>query len=717
VTTALRQLADAAGIVAEYAGMDGGRRLTSDDTRSALLHAMGLEAGDDASARDTLTALRRDMADTLVEPVAVVRAGTEEAQQLQLQSPPGRTRSGPWRLVLRMEDGQVVQGDGVWRGEGPRVLRLPTELPLGYHDIRLELHAGGDSWQGEQRRIVVPAHCPLPSQVIGDAPAFGITANLYTLRSGQNWGVGDLRDLRQVAQWAAQHGADFVGLNPLHALLNRGTDISPYSPVSRLFRNAVYLDIESIPELQHAPAIAARVSAEEFAAELAALRQSPQVRYEQVMGVKGLVLDALFRTFLAGADASRTAAYHAYVLSQGAELERFATWMTLAERHGGQWRQWPQPLQQAGSVEVRRYAEDHRERMEFHRWVQFELDRQLGQAQDAARQAGMRIGLYQDLAIGTSPSGADVWAQPSLFVQGVTVGAPPDPYSATGQDWGLPPLDPRAMRRDGYRYFSRMVREALRHSGALRIDHVMGLFRLFWIPAGLDGTHGAYVRYPSEDLLGILALESVRAGALVVGEDLGTVPPEVPPAMERWGILSSAVLQFERDARGFRPVAGYPRLALTTPNTHDMAPTAGWWGGRDIELRHQVGLLGVEEAEQERRQRQADRDSLVSLLHAERTLPQAVTADTLDPRLLVRAVTALMSRSPSVLTGVSLDDATGERDPVNVPGVGPERYPSWTRRMAMPIEEMMVRDSVAAVLASAATPGPLPASMAQSPEP
>jgi 4-alpha-glucanotransferase len=347
---------------------------------------------------------------------------------------------------------------------------------------------------------------------------------------------------------------------------------------------------------------------------------------------------------------------------------------------------------------VSRFAATHADRVDFHRWVQFEIDRQLGTAAKRARDGRMHVGLYQDLAIGSSAAGADAWAFRDLFVQGVTVGAPPDPYSAVGQNWGFPPIAPRALRADRYEYFVNLVRSGLRHAGALRIDHILGFFRLYWIPEGATALNGAYVRYPTHDLLGILALESHRHRALIVGEDLGTVPPEVPRALEKWGVLSSKVLLFERDRRtGFKPAQKYPELALATANTHDMPPLAGYWSERDIDLRRQLGLLTSDDAvDAARRERQHDLAALLRRLASDKIL--------LRPRLprngaeLRGAVHDFLCRTPSRLVGLALDDLAGESDPVNVPGVGPDRYGSWTRKMHMSLEEIRTSAEVLTAL-------------------
>ncbi|HEY0780317.1 MAG TPA: 4-alpha-glucanotransferase, partial [Gemmatirosa sp.] len=377
------------------------------------------------------------------------------------------------------------------------------------------------------------------------------------------------------------------------------------------------------------------------------------------------------------------------------------------------WPEWPDAMQTATGDAVRAFARDHAETVDFHRWAQFELDGQLGAAAARARARGLPVGLYQDLAVGVSPAGGDVWGDQALFVTGVSLGAPPDALGPDGQNWGLPPMSPRQLARDGYAPWTRLVRSAMRHAGALRIDHAIGLFRQFWIPEGSTGRDGAYMRMPSDELLGILALESVRAnggaGALVVGEDLGTVPPEVGPGLARWGVLSSKVLYFERGEHGaFTPPRTYARTALATVNTHDLATLAGWWAGRDVALRRELELATDEETEAARGDRARERAQLVRLLVSEGVLdsaavggvghgdiPEALEAAALDDLVLRAAVHAVVRRAPSWLVGLALEDLVGETEPVNLPGVGPDRFSSWTRRLRMSIEEAGKDEGVA----------------------
>lgn len=695
IDTPVKELADALGIIGEYVDQTGKQtRVTTDETRRALLSAMGVDASTNDSVRDAIEELRATARRRRIEPVRVVRIDDPGIRALPVRASPGSA----WRLEIWSETSEALTVSGVWDERPAARILLPHRLPPGYHHLRLFTGESVD----EQTLIVVPPRCVTPADLLGEHPrTFGITANLYTIQSGTNWGVGDFTDLGELAAWAGENGADFVGVNPLHALLNRGTHVSPYGPLSRLFRNPIYIDIGHVPELGYTPELCERIGSPEFLSSLEPLRESTVVRYEQVMAVKGIALDALHRVFvdqIRGSRDPRGRAYEHYLAEQGSSLERFALWMTIMEQQSASdWRRWPEHLRSLDGRSVDEFARAHAARLDFHKWVQFEADRQLADAAERAREAGMRIGLYQDLAIGVAPGGADTWSFADLFARGATIGAPPDPYAATGQNWGLPPIDPRALAQSGYRYFIETLRSAFRHGGALRIDHVLGFFRLFWIPEGGTAADGAYVRYPAEDLLGILALESARHRAIVVGEDLGTVPEEVGPALQRWGVLSSKVLVFERERDGsFKSPQQYPSLSLATANTHDMSPLAGYWDGRDIDTRVSVGLLPSDEAGRAREEREHDRAALIERLADDDVLPFPIAPAA--PADLRAAVHELLCRGPAQLVGFALDDLAGELDAVNVPGVGPDKHPSWVRKMRQPLEVIMMSDDARASL-------------------
>lgn len=702
--SALRDLADLVGIVPSYLDQTGTEtRATSDETRAAILRAMGIDASTPESAREALEEMRARERARVAAPVRVVRRGDPDATRVELRVPGDAAGDAEWSVELVPERGESRRFAGTAQPgrDGTVAVELGELPPEGYHRLRVSVRAGGVERGGEQALVVVPDACPAVAEVAGRGRVFGVIANLYTVRSARDWGVGDLSDLGALLEWTAEVGGAFVGVNPLHALRNAGTDVSPYSPVSRLFRNPLYLDVEAVPELAESGEARRMLESDDLRRERDALRASERVEYERVMALKRRVLVVLHREFAArhaAAESERGRAYRDYVREQGEPLAAFATFEALADELGtGNWREWPERFRDPASPAVAAFRAERAEAVDFHRWLQWELDRQLGEAAARGGRAGLAVGLYQDLAIGTSGSSADVWANPALFLPGASIGAPPDEYSASGQNWGLPPMDPRALREDGYRYWTALVRSSMRHAGALRIDHAVGLFRQFWIPEGMNGARGAYVRLPADDLLGILALEARRHGALVVGEDLGTVPEDVPPTLHARGVLSSRVFYFEREGDAFRAAAKYEPMSLATANTHDMPSLAGFWAARDVDLKREVGLIdGDRDAEAQRGARRRERRAILERLAADGSLPSA--DEPASPAELRGAVHDFLCRTPAALVGFSLDDLVGEAEPVNLPGVPPDRFSSWTRKLATPVEALATDPDVRAAL-------------------
>lgn len=703
----LRRLAELLGIEPEYVDQTGRvRRPTSDATRIQLLRAMGYEAESEEEAAAALASIERDAAEELLPPARVIPMHVLGHATVRLRLPPAAAGRVAWLLTLESEDGGTATSSGNADAAARSIeLPLPALLEPGYHMLGAAVRWDGGEVECVQRLIVVPDACWLPP----DAAAwhgFGLTANLYAVRDGRDWGIGNLTTLRTLMEWGAGLGADFVGVNPMHALFNRDAEISPYSPVSRLYRNPLYLDVTAIPELEHAPAARAMIADRSFREAVDALHGSPKVQYELIAALQRPVLEELHSVFVARhgtADTARGHEYGAYLEAEGEPLLHFATFMALDETltaghaHPEWFRRWPEPLRSSAGDGVAGFRDAHAELVDFHCWLQFELDRQLGAAAFAGREAGMRLGLYQDLAIGSSGGGSDAWAYPELLLQGVSIGAPPDMLGPEGQDWGLPPIDPRRLAADGYAYWIQLLRGAFRHAGALRIDHVLGLFRQFWIPWGASAQDGAYVRFPVEDMLGILALESQRHRALVVGEDLGTVPPEVPPALARWRVLTSKVLYFEREADGsFRHAAAYDHHALVTANTHDLAPLAGYAAGGDLRLR--AAISGAPQAELDALldERRDTMRRLGERLAAEGFIAAADSTPTDDG--LRRAVHGFLRSTPAMLVGLSLDDLAGETEPVNMPGLDASRFSSWTRRMQRTLDDLRADPAVRAAL-------------------
>jgi 4-alpha-glucanotransferase len=701
--SSLRALAERVGILSQYLDNDGVERRTSDETQRALLACLGFDAGDEASARRTLADLEEGEANQMVEPVRVARGA--DATRIRGRCPELASTVTRYEVVAvdeRTGEPHSSQGEVRVRPDGAIVgLRAPA-LAEGTYRLTIRLDDAAVPKTAEQWLAVVPSTCMPVSKVLGDRRAFGIWSNLYAVRSRRGLGIGNLGDLDALVELAADAGADFFGINPLHALRNRGTEISPYGPLSRLYRNPLYLDPGRAPELAACEEAKAILNSDATRAELERARAAERIDYPHASALQRPLLEALWATFRAQASSERREAFERYRNEEGTALRDFATFCAIEEHMTASglpldWRRWPLELLRPASVGVAEFRERTAERVDFHAFVQFELDRQLGMAASKARSAGMAIGLYTDMAVGSLASSFDAWAFPGLFVSGAALGAPPDPYSATGQDWGLPPIHPHRLRAGQYRYWRLLLRAALRHCGMLRLDHAMGVLRQFWIPEGRSGVDGAYVSFPCEDLLGLLALESRTHGAVVVGEDLGTVPKGFAARLARHAILSSRVMFFERTRNGgFRRAAAYSPRALVTANTHDQPTLAGWWRGRDIEIRRAVGMIGDDDAlEAAPRERAQEKQLLLERLRAERALVRGAPE---EPAALCEAVIRYLSSTPSVLQGVSLDDLAGETEPVNVPGVGVEQYPSWSRRMRLDVEDLARDPGVAQAL-------------------
>ncbi len=694
---ALRRLADRMGILAEYVDYKCEHRATSDTTRDALLRALGFEASSEAEALVVLEELESTDRHKILDAVRVVSTASSDSVAIPICLPGHSGDRLEWSISLPSEFGPSSSLEGHCAVDPTRhaaEIVLPN-LALGYYNLGITLQSGGWDWKGRQSLIVTPHCCYTVAEKAGNGRLFGIWANLYSVRGDRNWGVGDLGDLKKLVQWTAATGGAFFGLNPLHALRGEYPDISPYRPITRLWRNIVYLDIDAIPELEMCPAVRKRLSAEDWDQKLQQSRSATRIDYDTILHMKRRVLWDLYKTFVHVHGKGQT--------PRGQEFRRFRDqlhplWQSalvflalsdhLAEHNGPKdWRHWPEKFRHPHSPDVTDFAMSNCEKVDFQCYVQFELDRQLRAVAEQTRELGMPIGLYTDLALGTAPDGADAWVFQGQFVHGVSIGAPPDDLGPLGQNWALPPVHPFRLRESGYAYWVHLLRSAFAHAGALRIDHVMGLLRQFWIPDGADGRDGAYVAYPADDLFAILALESTRHKAIVIGEDLGTVPPGFDDLLRRWGILSTRVLYFERDGYGeFRPPTDYSDRALVTANTHDLPPLVGFAEARDIELRRGAGKLpGDAEFAAAKNRRSAECHALVRRLQAEHLCPAGEAPTGVD---WVRAAYALLSRTPAPLVGVSLDDLALESEPVNLPGTTPDEHPNWSRRMSISLADL-----------------------------
>jgi 4-alpha-glucanotransferase len=517
---------------------------------------------------------------------------------------------------------------------------------------------------------------------------WGIALQLYQLRSSRNWGIGDFLDLAQFAGRAAEFGADFVGLNPLHALFAASPDrTSPFSPSNRRFLNPIYIAPDAIPGV------------EPEAADAPSLKRARNADFVDYEAVAQLKRDALWRAWARWEDAAprdgiySRAAFERFRDSGSRALRLHALFEALSEAmvkagHGPGWPNWPKAYHDPAGDAVRSFTERNATEIDFHAWLQWLADAQLSDAQNAARRAGMRIGLYLDLAVGEASDGSAAWIDPAVTVSGLRIGAPPDMYSDTGQDWGLAPLSPQIMRRDGAAAYGDVVGSVMRHAGAIRIDHAMGLYRLFVIPDGLAARDGVYVYLPMPAILSRVSDLSRAFRAIVIGEDLGTVPDGFRRAMTQCEIQSYRVLYFEREKSALRRPSRYPRKALACISTHDLPPLQGWWCGDDITLRQRLGHNTETTSRPQFIQRQRDRATLLEQLKRDGLF----AANTPEPGEnvdidLAAAIHAHLSRAPSRLLAVRLEDLAGEREPVNVPGTSNE-YPNWRRKLGLSLDRI-----------------------------
>ena len=615
----------------------------------------------------------------------------------------------PAQVWVRLEDGTVRSDirqvdnftppfdlDGQLIGEATFV--LPTDLPLGYH--RIHLRSGEQEF--DSALIVTPPWLGLPARM-GARRAWGLATQLYSVRSKGSWAFGDLTDLTDLAVWAgARHGADYVLVNPLHAAApTKPMEPSPYLPTSRRFVSPLYLRVEAIPEFAWLPKrnrVHDRRKALQASAAKNAARNSDIIDRDAVWAAKRKALELVYRV---PRSAGRELAFTAFVEREGTALDDFATWCALAEKYGADWRTWPEALQHPANPEVAAFAARHRREVDFHRWMQWQLDDQLAGAQSQALQSGMALGIMHDLAVGVHPSGADAWSLQDVLALGVTAGAPPDEFNQLGQDWSQPPWRPDRLEELGYQPFRTLIQAILRHAGGVRIDHVIGLFRLWWIPNGAPPTQGTYVRYNHDAMIGIVALEAHRAGAVVVGEDLGTVEPWARDYLRERGVLGTSILWFEIDQYSRGPLAAehWRELCLSSVTTHDLPPTPGYLDCEHVRLRGQLGLL-TRPADEELADDQAWQQQWLDELRRAGLLG----ADT-DEEDVTLALYRYLGKTRSRLLALALTDAVGEGRTQNQPGTTDE-YPNWRVPLAGPggapmlLEDVFV-DRRAAALADA----------------
>jgi len=690
--TFLGELASLFGISTQFWDWRGRETDVSDETVIAILAAMDVDASDPQRAEQAVQTWH-DRAWSRTIPACVVM---EQGRQQRVLA---HVPHGEWvRLAVHLEDGgwrDVPQGEHVveprmvgGRLIGEAAFDLPDDLPIGYHRLQAVTSAG----QVENTLVVSPHFLGFP-QRMGSRRAWGYSTQVYSVRSAGSWGIGDLADLSDLATWSAtEQFADFILVNPLHAAEPvPPLEPSPYLPSSRRFLNPLYIRPEQIAEYAQLPTKdRKRIAAlkNQLDAELAGSRR---IERDRVWGYK---IDALRIVYGHGLSASRRMVFEDFLRRRGRSLTQFAIWCALGVECGQDWHEWPDGFRRPSSPQVAEFTAAHHDDVVFYAWMQWVADTQLRLAQSAARDAGMRIGVMNDLAVGVGRKSAEAWVYGDLFASGVTVGAPPDHFNQQGQDWTQLPWRPDRLADLSYAPFRTMVANLLRHSGGIRVDHVMGLFRLWWIPDGMSAKQGAYVRYDHEALVGILALEAYRAGALVVGEDLGVVEPWVRWYLRDRGILGTSIAWFERDDAG-QPLEPeqWREYCLASVTTHDLPPTAGYLAKDHVYLQHQLGLLqeplDVELANAEREQQ-----SFIDLLRRRGFLTQAepTTED------IVVAMHRYVVATPARMLCAALPDAVGDRLTQNQPGTQYE-YPNWQIPLSHPdgtpmmLEELYTNES------------------------
>jgi 4-alpha-glucanotransferase len=642
--SSVRKLARRRGVGLSYTDGMGTRREASPEVLLAVLRALGEEI---EGVGDAGPLLEREEPER-PEPVLVAWDGVL----------PSGVRGS-----VTLEDGAAADPDGV--------------LPPGYHTLE----------RGGRETMVISAPRRLPP-----APrrSLGVFAPVYSLRSGREWGAGDLTDLRDLAAWAGRLGCGFLGTLPvLASFLDEPFEASPYAPVSRLFWNEMYLDPGAAPEVEGSAEARRLMGSARLRDVLAELRDAELVDYERVMAAKRPVLEALSRA--AWGNGARRSELERFARERP-ELEIFARWRAVADARRAPWQEWPRRLREGRLRET----DADPATVRYHVYVQWLMEEQIG-AVRAALSGGHQDsdrGLYLDLPVGVHRSGFDTWRFRESFAEGVSVGAPPDALFSGGQNWGFPPLHPGRSREDGHRYWALSLRHHLRFASLLRIDHVMGMYRLYWIPEGAAATEGVYVHYPLEELLAVLSVEAHRAmdgaGAAVVGENLGTVPPEMNEAMERHGMLRMFVGQFSFTGEASPRMQEPPADSLASLGTHDTPTAAGFLSGEDIGSRRELGLTDEDGEERESSERRALCDTLAS------GADEACGSERL--RGVVAALLLDMARGPAAAVMLDLEDLWLERRPKNVPGIGPEGFPSWRRKMARDLGSIVRSRSYAALV-------------------
>ncbi len=694
--TPVDELAELSGILPGYYDIKGNYHPASPRTKIALLQAMGYDLNNPYAAIESIKLYPWL---EIIEPVHIFSISEPIRIPLYIPVKDGKDKGIGIKLSLFDEKGKgledLILNDFIIQAErlidNRRYIKIEYEQrelrQIGYFNIEILIEHPEPEINGLKKNskiIITPQRAYIPHG-LEKKRCWGLSVNLYSLRSTDNWGCGDLGDLKKIIPWLSKLGAALIAINPLHALQNTiPFGISPYSPLSRLYKNFIYLDMSDIWP-----------AGDELKGEILKLKDEKLIDYEKIAALKLCALMKAFRSFLERdykKNTSLAEKFKRYVLNESEDLKLFAAYMALSEKfQTTDWQRWPDQYRDPESLSVKGFIEENKDHILFFQYIQWLIDSQHSEVYKRCRQVGLSIGLYHDLAIGAIKESFDVWVNKDLFCLDLALGAPPDDFSPDGQNWGFPPINPVKLRQRGYDLFIKALRKNMQYAGALRIDHALGLFRQFWIPQGEKASEGAYVSFPWEDLLRIIALESVRNKTIIIAEDLGTVGENVRESLKKYGMLSYRLFYFERNYPdpSFLEPSKYPELSLSAITTHDLPTIYGFWKGVDIEQRRGLGKYPDEKTYTiQVEERQRDRSLIIDALKREGILKRDYVIPEEMTEELCLAIYNYLARMPSKIVLVSLDDIIGAIAQQNMPGTV-DAYPNWRQRSVKTLEEIL----------------------------
>lgn len=718
----INELSEICGIIPEYWDIHGIKHTTTLESKKALLKAMRIKIDSEENLLNEIHKRKWKQWKNFIEPVHVVSINKQPIR-IPIFIPLEEGKEEKLRIlwVMESEEGQrdefVISGKDLFFSEeqwidGERYIKIylqdKVNRQCGYYEIHVEcenlnnIHSNIGLEKYKSRVIITPDVCFLPPE-LDKGRTWGFYVNLYSIRSSRNWGIGDFTDLKEIVKWTADLKGGFVGINPLHAIQNtRPFGISPYSPVSRLYKNFIYLDIEKIPEVFESDEAKTIINSAPFKKEVERLRKRKLIDYGKIAILKKEILRHAFRLFYEKhylQDTQRAKDFKKYIYEEGGSLESFSLFMTLWEHmmkvhHAYTWQQWFEYYRNPGSNIVQEFKRRHEKEMLFNSYIQWLIDEQIKEINKVAKELGMVIGLYNDLAIGSISGGSDTWNYQDIVGE-ANVGAPPDDFNPEGQNWGFPPLIPEKLKETRYEFFIQSIRKNMKYSGALRIDHAPGLFRLYWIPYGMLPKEGAYIKYPSEDLLRIIALESMRNKTVVIAEDLGTVAENVRESLKKFQMLSYKLFYFERNYPGpsFLPPEKYPEMALCAVTTHDLPTLYGYWRYQDIKIRKKLGIYKEESIfKKQIKERKRDKKLIIYALKSQGIIPDRLLSRqkkrTQMTHELCLAIYQYLAMTPCKLMLVSFDDILGTLNQQNMPGTI-DSYPNWMQKIDLSIDRII----------------------------